>query len=169
MDYNKNLFGETSQLDLSDDCREGKKLFDQQKSQISDNILEKSIKCQNKSSNSLSISILSNENLPNIEQFFVYKNKFSLVDSDKNLWHLKKCKKFQNFTKTNQGKFQSKEENLMAFLEYYQNLNQDKSKIEINITEPDDISIIKKENDQTVVANPAILDNSLDLSSSKSN
>ncbi len=159
------VLGKSSYQDLNPDCKQGKNNL---------NNLENNIEKMNKSSNSLSFSILSNENLPNIEQFFVFKNKFSLVDSDKNLWHLKKCKKFQNFTVANQSKFQSKDENLMAFLEYYQNLNQDKSKSEINITEPEnteDISIIKKENDNTVVGNTsnaiAILENSLDLSSSK--
>lgn len=60
--------------------------------------------------------------LPNIEHFFVMNNKFLLVDSDKNLWHLNQCNKYEEFTKQNINNFNSKEENLYSFLAYYQNL-----------------------------------------------
>ena len=40
-----------------------------------------------------------NESLPSIEQYFIVNNKFQLVDSNKNLWHMKKCMKFQEFKK----------------------------------------------------------------------
>jgi hypothetical protein len=38
-------------------------------------------------------------NLPNIEQYFISNNKFQLVDSEKNLYHMRKCYKFQEFKK----------------------------------------------------------------------
>ena len=85
----------------------------------------------NKEGNTSTI-LNNNENLPNIEQFFVFNNKFTLVDSDKNLWHLKKCKKYEEFTKTNLKNYNNKEENLFAFLEYYQTMARDNTSENLN-------------------------------------
>lgn len=63
--------------------------------------------------------------LPNIENFFVLNEKVLLVDSEKSLWHLTKCKKYEEFTAKNN--YASKEENFNAFLEYYQNLSKNKN------------------------------------------
>lgn len=57
--------------------------------------------------------------LQNIENFFVFDEKIFLVDTSKNLWRLKKCSKYEKFT--NENNYSNKEENLMAYLEYYQN------------------------------------------------
>lgn len=94
-------------------------------------------------------NFLQNECLPNIEQFFVFKNKISLVDSEKNLWHLKKCKKFEEFTKKNAHSYKNKEDNLFAFLEYYQNnevgneaaINIDYGNSEVGKDDPEEINI----------------------------
>jgi len=37
--------------------------------------------------------------LPNIENFFIFKDKVFLVDNEKNVWHLKKCKRFEKTQK----------------------------------------------------------------------
>jgi hypothetical protein len=64
--------------------------------------------------------------LPNIENFFVLNEKVLLVDSEKCLWHLKKCKKYEDFTLNNKHIYSNKEDNFNAFLEYYQNLSKNK-------------------------------------------
>lgn len=73
----------------------------------------------------------SNTNfLPNIENFFLFNDKVMLVDSEKCLWHLRKCKKYEEFALRNPGKCQTKEEILNAFLEYYQNLTKNAIQID---------------------------------------
>lgn len=59
--------------------------------------------------------------MPNIEQFFILNNKFQLVDSEKNLFHMKRCKKFEYFKHKEGSNFNNPEEILGAFLEIYQN------------------------------------------------
>ena len=48
--------------------------------------------------------IKKSQSLPNIEKYLVLNNKFQLMDSDMNLWHMKKCSKFQEFKKSFAGK-----------------------------------------------------------------
>ena len=100
--------------------------------EIINNSINQSIK--NESGLNNIINQNSPNNLPNIEYFFVLKNKLLLVDSDKTLWHLKKCNKFDQFTKLNlKQKFNdNKDENLTAFLEFYQNEIKDKVPSVIN-------------------------------------
>ena len=63
--------------------------------------------------------IKKTESLPNIEQYFILNNKFQLVDSDKDLWHMKKCLKFQEFKKSFAGKNISPEDILKEFVDEY--------------------------------------------------
>jgi len=43
--------------------------------------------------------IAKTSNLPNINKYFIINNKFQLVDSENNLYHMRKCHKFQEFKK----------------------------------------------------------------------
>jgi len=63
--------------------------------------------------------IKNSESLPNIEQYFILNNKFQLVDSDKNLWHMKKCLKFQEFKKKFEGSNFSSDDILKEFVNLY--------------------------------------------------
>jgi len=69
--------------------------------------------------------IKKNESLPNIEQYFILNNKFQLVDSDKDLWHMKKCSKFQEFKKSFAGKNISPEDILKEFVDEYDSKNEE--------------------------------------------
>lgn len=60
------------------------------------------------------------ETLPNIEQYFILNNKFQLVDSDRNLWHMKKCCKFQQFKEEKKNQYSTSEEILKAFVDVYE-------------------------------------------------
>ena len=42
--------------------------------------------------------------MPNITHYFIFNNKFMLLDIDKNIWHLRKCIKFQEFNQNYKGK-----------------------------------------------------------------
>jgi hypothetical protein len=110
-----------------------------------------------------------NENLPNIEQFFVFNNKFSLVDSDKNLWHLKKCSKFDEFTKNNKNIYNSREDNLFAFLEFYQKSKETKTeklfKNTDDIPEVPEANIHEDENVYKIKNKHTLSDNSYTISS----
>ena len=44
------------------------------------------------------------EPLPNITHYFIFNNKFMLLDIDKNIWHLRKCIKFKEFKQNYKGK-----------------------------------------------------------------
>jgi hypothetical protein len=82
--------------------------------------------------------------LQNIENFFVVNDKVYLVDTEKNLYHLKKCKKYEKFT--NENKFKNKEENLMAYLDCLQ--NHAKNPIDNNIESGNDITDRDKEKNE---------------------
>lgn len=69
--------------------------------------------------------IKKTESLPNIEQYFILNNKFQLVDSDKDLWHMKKCLKFQEFKKSFAGKNISPEDILKEFVDEYDSKNEE--------------------------------------------
>ena len=64
--------------------------------------------------------IEKNESLPSIEQYFIANNKFQLVDSNKNLWHMKKCMKFQDFKKKYEQANLSPDDLLKEFVESYE-------------------------------------------------
>ena len=69
--------------------------------------------------------IKKTESLPNIQQYFILNNKFQLVDSDKDLWHMKKCLKFQEFKKSFAGKNISPEDILKEFVDEYDSKNEE--------------------------------------------
>ena len=73
--------------------------------------------------------IKKTESLPNIEQYFILNNKFQLVDSDKNLWHMTKCLKFQEFKKKYEGNNNiSSDDILKEFVDIYDSkIEEDKS------------------------------------------
>lgn len=70
-------------------------------------------------------SINKSESLPSIEQYFILNNKFQLVDSDRNLWHMKKCQKFEVFKEQNKNNFSSAEDVLKAFVDMYDSKSDD--------------------------------------------
>ena len=76
--------------------------------------------------------INKSESLPNIEQYFILNNKFQLVDSDRNLWHMKKCRKFQEFKEKNKSIYKSSEDILKAFVDTYENKSDDEGEEEEN-------------------------------------
>lgn len=79
-------------------------------------------KKEKKSKNKKNKSIINtNESLPNIEQYFILNNKFQLVDSNRNLWHMKKCQKFQQFKEDKKKEYSTEDEILMAFVNQYDN------------------------------------------------
>lgn len=74
-------------------------------------------------------------NLPPIDYFFKLNGKIILVDTDKNLWHLKKCREYDEYKKKWGNSYQTKDELFDAFIEYYQNMeleNQDNENIANN-------------------------------------
>ena len=78
-------------------------------------------------------------NLPNIEQYFIFNNQFQLVDSEKNLYHMRKCYKFQEFKKNYKAANNSseKDENILSeFVDIY--LKDDEEKDEENIDNLED-------------------------------
>ena len=78
-------------------------------------------------------------NLPNIEQYFISNNKFQLVDSEKNLYHMRKCYKFQEFKKNYKAANNSSETDediLKEFVDIY--LEDDEEKDEENIDNLED-------------------------------
>ena len=64
--------------------------------------------------------IKKTESLPNREKYFILNNKFQLVDSDKNLWHMKKCLKFQEFKTKFEGSNFSSDDILKEFVDAYE-------------------------------------------------
>ena len=68
------------------------------------------------------VKLKKTENLPNIEQYFICNNKFQLVDSDKNLFHMRKCLKFQEFKRSCKAANDniSSEDILKDFVDIYQ-------------------------------------------------
>ena len=69
--------------------------------------------------------INKNESLPNIEQYFILNNKFQLVDKNRNLWHMKRCNKFQEFKEKNKNIYKTSDEILKAFVDSYENKNEE--------------------------------------------
>ena len=69
--------------------------------------------------------IKKTESLPNIEQYFILNNKFQLVDSDRNLWHMKKCQKFQEFKKSYMNSNISAEDILKEFVDTYESKSEE--------------------------------------------
>jgi hypothetical protein len=95
--------------------------------------------------------------LPNIETFFVLNSKVLLVDSEKNLWHLEKCKKFEKYSAERES--MSKEEIFAGFIEYYQNLPKHNNKEEIEKGEDLIENISKELVNKDAVSNNSHLNN----------
>ena len=100
-------------------------------------------------------SVAENENdmsnIPPIDYFFKLNGKIILVDTDKNLWHLKRCKEYDTFSKENKNKYNTKEEMFDAFIDYYQQIdaqnNNQENNVEENVLEnPEQESYIDLEN-----------------------
>ena len=96
------------------------------KKQIEESKLSEQLKKDKKNKRE---KIKKTESLPNIEQYFILNNKFQLVDSDKNLWHMTKCLKFQEFKKNFEGNDNiSSDDILKEFIERYESkFEEDKS------------------------------------------
>jgi hypothetical protein len=96
---NKCQFCEEKKKELSKMAEEKKEIFSSISSlekQLDELKLSQKLKKDKKKKRE---KIKNSESLPNIEQYFILNNKFQLVDSEKNLWHMKKCLKFQEFKK----------------------------------------------------------------------
>ena len=94
------------------------------------------------------------ESLPNIEQYFILNNKFQLVDSDKNLWHMKKCLKFQEFKKKYDKTNLTSDDILKEFVDLYDSkIDEERSEeneyleaLNMSSNESEDIEHKKNEN-----------------------
>ena len=93
------------------------------------------------------------DSLPSIEQYFILNNKFQLVDSDKNLWHMKKCLKFQEFKKRYNNSNFSKDTILQEFVNSFEPKEDDEKSEENDYIEAlnmsgnsEDVSHRKNEN-----------------------
>ena len=85
------------------------------------------------------------DSLTNIEKYFIVNNKIRLFDSNNNLWHMKKCMKFQEFKKKYEQANLSSKDLLKEFvLESYEiNINDDSMEENENI----EASNLKKKNE----------------------
>ena len=112
-------FCEEKKLELIKMTSEKEEIFNSIKSlrkQLDELKLNEKIKKEKKRKQ----KIEKNESLPNIEQYFIVNNKFQLVDSNKNLWHMKKCMKFQEFKKKYEKNNLSPDDLLKEFVETYE-------------------------------------------------
>ena len=120
MNENKKCkFCEEKKLELSKMASEKEEIFNSIKSlrkQLDELKLNEKIKKEKKKKQ----RIEKNESLPSIEQYFIANNKFQLVDSNKNLWHMKKCMKFQDFKKKYEQANLSPDDLLKEFVESYE-------------------------------------------------
>lgn len=85
-------FCKEKEIELRKKCKEKMELIleiIELKNNIKKLKLSKKVKKREKIENSATF--------PNILKYFIYNNKYKLVDSNKNLWHLTKCLKFQEF------------------------------------------------------------------------
>ena len=112
-------FCEEKKLELNKMASEKEEIFNSIKSlrkQLDELKLNEKIKKEKKSKQKIG----KNESLPNIEQYFIVNNKFQLVDSNKNLWHMKKCMKFQEFKKKFEKSSISPDDLLKEYVETYE-------------------------------------------------
>ena len=116
---NKCAFCEEKKLELIKMSEEKKEIYSSINSlrkQMDEIKLSEKLKKEKKKKRE---KIKNSESLPNIEQYFILNNKFQLVDSDKNLWHMKKCLKFQEFKKKFYGSNFSSDDILKEFVNLY--------------------------------------------------
>ena len=112
-------FCEEKKLELSKMAEEKKEIYSSitsLKKQLDELKLLEKLKKEKKKKRE---KIKKTESLPNIEQYFILNNKFQLVDSEKNLWHMKKCLKFQEFKKKYEGTNLSSDDILKEFVDTY--------------------------------------------------
>ena len=112
-------FCEEKKLEISKMASEKEEIFNSIKSlrkQLDELKLNEKIKREKKRKQRIG----KNESLPNIEQYFIVNNKFQLVDSNKNLWHMKKCMRFQDFKKKYEQANLSPDDLLKEFVETYE-------------------------------------------------
>ena len=110
---------EEKKLELNKMASEKEEIFNSIKSlrkQLDELKLNEKIKKEKKRKQ----RIEKNESLPSIEQYFIVNNKFQLVDSNKNLWHMKKCMKFQEFKQKYEQANLSPDDLLKEFVETYE-------------------------------------------------
>ena len=121
-------FCEEKKIELSKMAEEKKEIFSSITSlrkQLDELKLSEKIKKDKKKKRE---KIKKTESLPNIEQYFILNNKFQLVDSDKNLWHMKKCLRFQEFKKKYENTNLSSDDILKEFVDAYDSkLEEEKS------------------------------------------
>jgi hypothetical protein len=143
------------------------------------NSIQENLNFQNNNISMTNINCASNYNnnnnnnnmigLPNIENFFIIKDKVFLVDNEKSVWHLKKCKKFdkiqkeflkennltEEFLKNNINNFNNENQNETSslnirnqifnnFLDFYQGLD---NQINSNLRENNQSNNLISEND----------------------
>ena len=116
---NKCQFCEEKKLELSKMAEEKKEIFSSITSLEKQLDELKSSQKLKKDKKKKREKIKNSESLPNIEQYFILNNKFQLVDSEKNLWHMKKCLKFQDFKKKYEGSNISSYDILKEFVIIY--------------------------------------------------
>ena len=112
-------FCEEKKLELSKMASEKEEIFNSIKSlrkQLDELKLNEKIKKEKKKKQRID----KNESLPSIEQYFIANNKFQLVDLNRNLWHMKKCMKFQEFKKKYEKANLSPDDLLKEFVESYE-------------------------------------------------
>ncbi len=147
-------FCEEKKIELSKMAEEKKEIFSSITSlrkQLDELKLSEKIKKEKKKKRE---KIKKTESLPNIEQYFILNNKFQLVDSDKNLWHMKKCLRFQEFKKQYENTNLSSDDILKEFVDAYDSkLDEEKSEdndyldaLNMSANESKDIENKKKEN-----------------------
>lgn len=69
--------------------------------------------------------------LPPIDYFFKLNGKIILVDTDKKLWHLKKCREYENFCNTYRNSYENADQLFDAFIEFNQK-EEDQPQQEVN-------------------------------------
>ena len=111
------------------------------------------LKKDNKIIKKKKFKVEKNDLLPNIDQYFISNDKYMLIDSDKNLWHMYKCYKFYKYKEKNEGKYNSSDDLIKDFVDEYEkvieNKNEEEEKIWKDFDEiiNSDNSINEKEKD----------------------
>ena len=138
----KCIFCEKNELLLKKYEKENKELhsvINNLKNQLYKLKLNYKFKKDNKIIKKNKFKVENNAPLPNIQQFFIKNNKYMLIDSNNNLWHLNKCNKFYKYKEKNEGKYNSLDDINNYFKdEYEKNIeykNNEEEKIWKNLDE----------------------------------
>lgn len=109
--------------------------------------------------------------LPPIDYFFKLNGKIILVDTDKKLWHLKKCREYENFCNTYRNNYETADQLFDAFIEF--NQKEDEPQQEVNAssnainTQPEGINTVQ--NEETNYATQPAVNNKAQPSAAISN